>query len=574
MRHSKKAVKTINTVFFIVAALLICAYAAAAVIARNYRRYEGTYISRRTSMDYRDYGSGYLHSIAVADADEFEHKDIVRITKQEGGYGIEYIMSSDGDMQNGNSGLYDYFLDGAESPGTAHKETLLLTGFDHYREYHGVISEKAAKEGGIVECYETVTGQTKYIGIYFTQNGVCLLDDMDICFLEDGVEYEVSSWGKHFEYDSEYTFGDMLTVPKTERRYWIGGGAVCTCERTGYNVYGILDIAGGVAGTAAALFFAAALIMAAARERKKTVAIGLAVFGAAAAAVFALAPAQSVAGRYCMADLSGMYIQNVFQAILDHTVTVDAVERNYEYVDIAPDGNGGYIVLFYKGGYIDTIALAESDWRGRLTFETDGYGRNEVSVRLTNGGISVMGKNRPTDTAYGYERLDRTGFNMRLRYFILLSFSVCVVVSLIMSVLRYRYRKAHPVIREGSYRITDILYMDGNMDYMRDYMLGNWRGVAVELKDSAFMVDGKDMGIYEHEPKYESRLGKLPGMLKLRRGICVKPARNERTDGDSGTEYCVIYDKKRRVFVYSVGEKTLAAFSLRPLIKNNCGVGI
>lgn len=573
MKLSKKAVKTINTVFFIIAALFICAYAAAAVIAHNYRRYEGTYISRRTSMNYRDYGNGYLYSIAVADADEFEHKDIVRITKQEGGYGIEYIMSSDGDMRNGNSGLQDYFLDGAESPGTAYNEPLLVTGFDHYREYHGVISEKAAKEGGIVECYETVTGQTKYIGIYFTQNGVCLLNDMDICFLEDGVEYEVSSWGKHFEYDSEYTFGDMLTAPKTERRYWIGGGAVCTCERTGYNVYGILDIAGGVAGTAAALFFAAALIMAAARERKKTAAVGLAVFGAAAA-VFALAPAQSVAGRYCMADLSGMYIQNVFQAILDHTVTVEAVERNYEYVDIAPDGNGGYIVLFYKGGYIDTIASAESDWRGRLTFETDGYGRNEVSVRLTNGGISVMGKNRPTDTAYGYERLDRMGFNMRLRYFILLSFAVCVVVSLIMSVLRYKYRKAHPVICEGSYRITDILYMDGNMDYMRDYMLGNWRGVAVELKDSAFMVDGKDMGIYEHEPEYESRLGKLPGMLKLRRGICVKPARHERKDGDSGTEYCVIYDKKRRVFVYSVGEKTLAAFSLRPLIKNNCGVGV
>ena len=573
MKLSKKAVKTINTVLFIIAALLICAYAATVVIARNYRRYEGTYITRRTSMDFRDYGSGYLDSYATADADEFEHKDIVRITKQEGGYGIEYIMSSDGDMQNGNSGLYDYFLDGAESQGTAHKETLLLTGFDHYREYHGVISEKAAKEGGIVECYETVTGQTKYIGIYFTQNGVCLLDDMDICFWEDGVEYEVSSWGKHFEYDSEYTFGDMLTVPKTERRYWIGGGVVCTCERTGYNVYGILDIAGGIAGIAAALFFAAALIMAVARERKKTAAIGLVIFGAAAA-VFAFAPAQSVAGRYCMADLSGMYIQNVLQEILDHTVTVEAVERNYEYVDIAPDGNGGYTVLFYRGGYIDAIALAESDWRGRLTFETDGYGHNEVSIRLTNGGISVTGKNRPTDTAYGYERLNRTGFNMRLRYFILLSFAVCVVVSLIMSVLRYKYRKAHPVICEGSYRITDILYMDDNMDYMKDYMLGNWRGVAVELKDSAFMVDGRDMGIYEHEPEYESRLGKLPGLLKLRHGICVKPARHERTDGDSGTEYCVIYDKKRRVFVYSVGERTLAAFSLRPLIKNNCGVGI
>lgn len=574
MKHSKKSVKIINTVFFIIAALLICGCAASFIIARNYRRYEGTYINRRTNMSWRDYGyyDAFSSVIAPVDGMEFERKDIVRITESEGGYDVEYIMSADGDTRN-TGGQYDFWDETVDS-GSPYDEPLLLTGADNYREYHGFISERAAREGGIVECYEQVTGGTKYIGIYFTRNGVCVLDDIDIGFFDKGTECQVSSWGKKFEYDSEYTIGDMLTLPKKERKYWIASGNVCICERTGYNIYAALGIAGSVTGAAAAVCGAAAVIMAAIRGRKKAAAIGLAVFAAAAAAAFAFIPAQSIEGRYYFADLDEMYFGNVIQAVIDGQVTVEDVERNYEYIDISRNGNGNYTVLFYKDGSIDAIAAAKTGRRGKLTITADdGYIRSGINITPTVGGISVTGKNRPLETEYGYERLNAAGLGTRLGYIILLSFAVCVVVLLTVSVLRYKHRRKHPVICEGSYRITDILYMDGNMDYMKEYMLKNWRGVEVELKDSVFAVDGKNMGAYECVPKYEAGFGKLINLLRLGNGVCVKPAGNEEPGGDYAAEYCMIYNRRSRAFVYGAGGQTLAVFALRPKVKD-CGVGI
>ncbi|MCM1307429.1 MAG: hypothetical protein NC223_02390 [Butyrivibrio sp.] len=598
MKHSEKALKTINTVLFITAGLLVCAYAVLSVVSHNYRRFEGTYVSSRTSMNIYDYGYSdpFSSSFFISDITDFERRDIVKITRREGGYGVDYIMSADGrfeeqfeDEQEGNenpTGAADdeatawdrseYSIAYAPSD----EKTHLMTGADDYREYHGFISERAAKEGGVVECYETVTGGTEYIGIYFTQNGVCVLSDMDIGFNENGTVYEVPAEGQNFEYDGEYTLADMLSAPKKERRYWIAGGMVCICERTGLNVNAVLLAAGGASGAAGALFFAAAVIMAVLRERKRAAALGFALFGAAAAAVFAFAPIQSAAGRYYLADFAdNIYIdyRDVIRAIIDSDVTVNYVEKNYEYVDIAPNGNGSCTVLFYEDGILDTVCSAKLDWRGRLSFGEDGFLRNKVRITPSSGGISIRGKDRPTETSYFYDRVNNeSGFNMRLRYIFGLSFAVCVVVLLTVSGFRSRYRRAHPVISEGSYRVADILYMDGDMEYMRDYMLKNWRGAAVELKDGAFVVDGRNMGVYECEPEYEKRLGGLSKLLNLRRGVCVRPSCGGSEDEGSKPLYSMLYDRKRRVLFYGAGERTLAAFSLRPLIKDakDCGVGV
>lgn len=541
MSLKKKNISKINMILFAAASLCICGFIALSVIRHNYRSYEGTYVRRYLSEDKSGYGEPEGTS-------RFERKQIVNVSGRDGGYDIEYIISADMDIIREKN-----------------DESFLFEEEDTYKEYHGFISERMAKEGCIFECSEAVSGNTEYIGLYFTQNGVCVLDNITLTVGENKDKYSLVNAP---EYDEEYTLKDMLTAPQNERKYGLTDGMAHVCEKTGYNVCAILDLAANITGAAASVLLAAAVITAAAQGRRKTAVIGAAVFAAAAVSSFVLIPGQTVAGDYVMLNFRGEMNGNIINSILSGNLEESDLTNNYDNFNIAPLGNGKYIVLFYYGSgsfrNIASIRIGETGLCGRLVIDADMASGNKVTIIPKGDKISVRGNLRPIDTVYEYEKTGPYAYDMQLRYIILLSFAASSVVLLIMTIRRRRRLSLNPVIPEGSYVVTDIIYINGEMEYMRDYAYRSLKGTSVVIGSGSLEIDGRNMGGCECEREYMGKNAEFLRKLGIRRGLCVKPVGNTQDSGESAdAEYRMIFDRKRRAFVYAAEGCPIAVFGLK-----------
>lgn len=547
MAEKKKKISKINTVFFAAAALCLCGFIALSVIRHNYRSYEGTYVKRYIRYEEADYGE-------PEGTYRLERKQIVNVSESDGGYEVEYIVSEDADVIRNDS-----------------KKTLLFEGDDTYKEYHGFISERMAKEGCIVKCVERVSGETGYVGFYFTQNGICVLDNV-LLVSENSMDFIYSSIAEktETEYGSEYSLQDMFSVPQGERKCWLSGGKASVCEKRGYNVSAVLNLAGNIAGAASGVFMAVAVIMAVLRKRIRTAVAGTLVLAAFAAASFVFIPGQTVAGDYVMLNFFGEMNGDIFNSILSGRLSEADLADNYDNFNIAPLGNGKYMVLFYYGadGYwnIDSVRIGERTAGGRIVIGADMASGNKVTITPGGDKISVRGNLRPVDTAYEYEKTGPYAYDMQLRYIILLSFVAPFVILLITEVRRRRHLSLNPVIPEGNYVVADIVYMNGEMEYMRDYAYKSLKGTSVVISRDSFEVDGKRMGSCECERGFAGKNTALFNALRIKRGVCVKPAGNIQTSGENtDAEYRMIFDKKRRALVFAAEGDTVAAFRLKPV---------
>lgn len=569
MAIEKKILKTVNRVLCVVASLCVCGFIAVSVVGNCYRSYEGLYVKQDHPTVLGMY-SPFDSVLEPARPYLYERKDIVKVTRQEKGYAIQYIVSADGDREEGN---YDLNEKG-QIVWDKKEELLLVTEYDTYMEYNGWISDKAAREGGMVECREQVSGETRYLGVSFSQGFVCILDELQVRMINDDGDYLLPPEAKPFqaEYDSEYTIREMYAAPQEERNYWITGGAVHICEKDGYHIPAVVRLVQSILGTAAALGGAAAVILAGIRGRKTAAAIGLAVSAAITAASLVFLPRQNLADRYIAVDWPDYVDGNLADSALPTLLSwTDAADR-YERIDIVSAGGGKYLVLFSQNGVLEHMAEADADWRGRLVMEREYEFREktaEITVRPVSDGIAVKGwenyKNN-LDRFYEYERLKPAGFHAGLRYMILLSFAASFVVLWIVSARRNRELRLHPAVPYGRYRVADLLYMDKALEYMGDYMYRNCKGMEVALEENAFRLDGKDADIAGYAPEIGSGQGAFIKALGMKRGILVRPvglARTEEKNADA--EYGIVFDKKRRALVYSVEERTVAVFGLKPV---------
>ncbi len=509
MAKKKKKISKINTVFFAAAALCLCCFIALSVVRHNYRSYEGTYVKRYIRYEETDYGE-------PEGTYRLERKQIVNVSESDGGYEIEYIVSEDADIIRDDS-----------------EKSLLFEGDDTYNEYHGFITEGMAKEGCIVKCVEKVSGETGYVGFYFTQNGICVLDNVQLVSKNslDIISSSIIAENTETEYDNGYSLQDMFSVPQEERKCWLSGGRASVCEKRGYNVCAVLNLTGNIAAAAGGVLMAAAVIMASARGRMKTAWTGA-----------------ILSGRLSEADFAD----------------------NYDNFNIAPLGNGKYMVLFYYGadGYwnIDSVRIGERTAGGRIVIGADTASGNKVTIIPGGDKISVKGNLRPVDVAYEYEKTGPYAYDMQLRYIILLSFAAPFVILLIMEARRRRRLSLDPVIPEGNYVVADIIYMNGEMEYMRDYAYKSLKGTSVVISRDSFEVDGKCMGGCECERGFADKNTVLLNAIRLKRGVCVKPAGNIQTSCENtDAEYRMIFDKKRRALVLAAEGRPVAAFRLKPV---------
>lgn len=525
-------------ILFTAAALCLCGFIVLSIISYNYHSYEGTYVKRYLREEDAGYGE-------PEGTKRFERKQVVNVSERDGGYDVEYIISEDMDIVRDND-----------------DESIMVELEDTYKRYHGFISEKMAKEGGIAECLEVFSGETEHIGFYFTQNGICVIDN---------ISYKRNIYSNlYYKYDNEYTLTDMYSVPQNERKYWLDYGRAHLCTKTGYNVQAILNLTANIAGAAAGIIMAAALITAALKGSRKVAAVWEALFAAFAVSSFVLIPGRTVAGDYVMLNFSDKMYGNIISSILSGSIQESDLTDNYDNFDIAPLVNGKYIVLFYHGENnnwnIASIRIGEMKAGGRIVIDADMASGNKVTIIPKGDKISVIGNQRPIDTVYEYEKTGPYAYDMQLRYIILLSFAASSVVLLIMTIRRQRRMRRNPVIPEGSYVVTDIISINGEMEYMKDYAYRSLKETSVVIGSGSFEVDGKSMGGCECERGYIEKNADFFRTLGIRRGLCVKPAGKMQALGEgAGAEYRMIFDGKRRVFVFAVEGRPVAAFRLKPV---------
>lgn len=548
MAKKKKKISKINTVFFAAAALCLCCFIALSVVRHNYRSYEGTYVKRYIRYEETDYGE-------PEGTYRLERKQIVNVSESDGGYEIEYIVSEDADIIRDDS-----------------EKSLLFEGDDTYNEYHGFITEGMAKEGCIVKCVEKVSGETGYVGFYFTQNGICVLDNVQLVSKNslDIISSSIIAENTETEYDNGYSLQDMFSVPQEERKCWLSGGRASVCEKRGYNVCAVLNLTGNIAAAAGGVLMAAAVIIASARGRMKTAWTGAVFLAALAVSSFVFIPGQTVAGDYVMLNFFAEMNGDIFNSILSGRLSEADFADNYDNFNIAPLGNGKYMVLFYYGadGYwnIDSVRIGERTAGGRIVIGADTASGNKVTIIPGGDKISVKGNLRPVDVAYEYEKTGPYAYDMQLRYIILLSFAAPFVILLITKARRRRRLSLDPVIPEGNYVVADIIYMNGEMEYMRDYAYKSLKGTSVVISRDSFEVDGKCMGGCECERGFADKNTALLNAIRLKRGVCVKPAGNIQTSCENtDAEYRMIFDKKRRALVLAAEGRPVAAFRLKPV---------
>lgn len=575
MNHGKirerSKFKKIRAALLIITALCVCGYIAVSVVGRNYRRYDGTYVSHTNNTFVT--GSYSRHT--------YEHVDIVDITRQDGGYGIRYISSGNSD--------YGYYYEPwistsptADSDDEWSMKESLLTSDDSYVEYSGFMSEKIAREGGIVECYEQVSGRKVELLVYFTRNGICVSERFNYYYLRKsatGTPYYSSSGtlpdGMRPE-TGEYSLLDMYGEPMGDRLFYASPLSCRICERRGYDVYAVLELAGGIMVTAAALCGTAAVVLSGIKGRRAFAAVGLALSAAAFAASVILPPGECVAGGYVQTDAPEDILRGL--AYTDESMLEYLSDYGYSdiyaNVEIASVG-GKYIVMVWKGRTCEYMCVSDMDRKGRLALEEEILGGTPVEIELEivpdplGRGITLNAEGGTVSQRYEFERVDGQAFNMLVKYIILLPLSASFVVLLVVSARRRRAAQANPEIPYGRYEVSDMVYINPDLEYMRDYMLKNWRELPVELGADSLSVGTESSGLTEYKPARGEKLTALSGAAGMKRCLCVEPVLSGNGGdvagggaGNNSARYHVLFNKKRKVLAYSVGSCLIAAFRL------------
>lgn len=225
-------------------------------------------------------------------------------------------------------------------------------------------------------------------------------------------------------------------------------------------------------------------------------------------------------------------------------------------------GDGKYTVVTVQDGTQAEKMSLEFDWKGRLV-PAAGEDSQESStlIKIKNDCIGLNQISYNEMESVEYVRMGMVGLDMSLRYIVLLPFVSAFVVLLIVSGRRRAYLKAHPVVPYGKYAVADIVYIDGNMEYMRDYMFKNHKGMPVELGRDAFAVGDENKEIPEYVPVYGDTGKEMAQTVNMKRCVCITLG-GDAGNGRGSSRYYIVYNKSRSALVYSVDGHTIAAFWL------------